>query len=341
MYRPDSTPITELPGYRRTFAPGQLTLGLLFPIESFTGDRPAMRDQERLAAEAEAAGFAALWVRDVPLRVPSFGDVGQVYDPWVYLGWIAAHTRRVALGSAAIILPLRHPLHTAKSAASLDRLSGGRLLLGVASGDRPQEYPAFGVEYEHRPQRFREHLSVMRRALTGEFPSIASTAGFLEGTDLVPKPLAHEVPLLVTGNSGQPLEWIAREAHGWLTYPRPLVRQQAVIGQWRAAVAEAEPGGFKPFGQSLYIDLSDNPDQFAQPIHLGWRVGRAGLIAILERLQAAGANHVILNLKYGSRPAGEVLAELRQHVVPRFPALAGPEPLLPDGRNAEREGAIA
>lgn len=59
-------------------------------------------------------GFAALWTRDVWLRDPNFGDLGQVYDPWVWLGRIAAQTYGIALATGSIILPLRHPVHTAK-----------------------------------------------------------------------------------------------------------------------------------------------------------------------------------------------------------------------------------
>lgn len=312
----------DLPGFRRTFQPGRLTLGLLFPIEAFPGDQPAMRDQERLARRAEELGFAALWVRDVPLRVPEFGDVGQVYDPWVWLGWIAAHTSRIALGTAAIVLPLRHPLHVAKAAASVDRLSGGRLLLGVASGDRPREFPAFGVPHEQRAERFRAHLALFRRALAEEFPLVQSPFGLLHGADLVPKPLARELPLLVTGGSGQALSWIAANAHGWLTYPRPLARQREVLAEWREAARAAEPGGFKPAGQSLYLDLADEPDAAPTPIHLGWRLGRGRLVELLLALEAGGASHVILNLKYGRRGAAEVLEELGRHVVPQFPAHA-------------------
>ena len=73
-------------GFRKMFAPGRLTLGVFFPIEAFKGDQPTMRNQERLARRAEELGFAALWFRDVPLRDPTFGDIGQVFDPWVYLG---------------------------------------------------------------------------------------------------------------------------------------------------------------------------------------------------------------------------------------------------------------
>src|SRR5512143_3727144 len=165
---------TDLPGFRRVFQPDRLTLGLLFPIESFAGDTPGMQDQEELAVTADEQGFAALWVRDVPLRVSSFGDTGQVFDPWVYLAWIAARTRNIALGSAAIVLPVRHPLHTAKAAASLDRLSGGRLLLGIASGDRPEEFGAFGVECGPHREDFAARVALRRTALGEEFPVMDS-----------------------------------------------------------------------------------------------------------------------------------------------------------------------
>ncbi|BBH32781.1 luciferase family protein [Pseudomonas sp. St290] len=64
-------------------------------MEAFDGDTPSMLNQVTLAKQAEALGFCALWFRDVPLRDPGFGDVGQVFDPWVYLGYMAAHTSEI------------------------------------------------------------------------------------------------------------------------------------------------------------------------------------------------------------------------------------------------------
>ena len=146
------------PGFSRMFARGSLTLGLTFAIESYPGDAPTMQDQIPLARKAEHAGFAALGVRDVPLRDPGFGDLGQIYDPWTWLGYVAGQTESIALFPAAIVLPLRHPLHTAKAAASIDQLTGGRLVLGIASGDRPVEFPAFGVDRDERGAMFREQV---------------------------------------------------------------------------------------------------------------------------------------------------------------------------------------
>lgn len=303
-------------GFQRMFAPGRLTFGLFFPIEAFSGDRPRMADQATLAKRAEELGFSALWFRDVPLRDPSFGDVGQIFDPWVYLGYIAAHTSRIALATGAIVLPLRHPLHTAKAAASVDQLSGGRLMLGVASGDRPVEFPAFGVEAGGRGEAFRENLRVIRQVLEHSFEPVTSAYGTLAGADLVPKPVSR-IPLLVAGSSRQSHDWIAQASDGWITYPRSVVRQTQLAREWHQLVDRYTPGGFKPLAQSLYVDLSEDPDERPVPIHLGFRSGWKGLVEYAAALCEAGVNHVALNLKYGRRDAAEVIEEIGQEVVPR------------------------
>jgi luciferase-type oxidoreductase len=308
----------EAAGFRRMFAPGRLTLGVFFPIESYEGDQPQMKHQEARAQRAEALGYTALWFRDVPLRDPHFGDVGQVYDPWVYMGWIAAHTREIALATGSIVLPLRHPVHTAKAAASLERLTNGRLVMGVASGDRPVEFPAFNVPYEKRGELFRENFGVVRTVLVQSFPRIDSSYGGLAGTaDLVPKPAAW-LPMLVTGYSRQNLDWIAENADGWITYPRPFAQQAEIAARWRSAVAAAAQSAFKPLAQSLYVDLTHGADQQPSPIHLGFRSGRKFLLRFLEALRHAGINHVILNFKYSKRDAGELLEEIGTEILPRL-----------------------
>jgi luciferase-type oxidoreductase len=312
--------VSESSGFQKIFSPGRLTLGVFFPIEAFKGDQPTMRNQEYLASRAEELGFAALWFRDVPLRDPNFGDIGQVYDPWVYLGWIAAQTRGISLATGSIILPVRHPLHTAKAAASIDQLTRGRFVLGVSSGDRPVEFPAFGIDPDDRDILFRENLRVIRAVLADEFPVVQSIYGTLFGTaDLVPKPVGR-LPILVTGSSRQGLEWIAAHSDGWITYPRPLAQQVELAERWRYAVEAVAPGVFKPFAQSFYVDLSDDPDQPTQPIHLGIRGGRHALFHLLDGLRSAGVHHVILNLNYGTRDAAEVLDEIGQEVLPQLDA---------------------
>jgi luciferase-type oxidoreductase len=302
------------PGFRAVFSEPRLTLGLFFPIEAYRGDTPTMVGQDALARRAEELGFAALWFRDVPLRDPAFGDVGQIYDPWVYLGHVAALTRKIALATGAIVLPVRHPLHTAKAAASVDCLSAGRFVLGVASGDRQAEAVAFGVSLESRAELFRDHVRVLRSAWTESPPSVLPPHLAPHGLELVPRPLHGEVPILVVGRSQQSLEWIARQAQGFVTYPRPPAQQQRVIGEYRAAAEEAEV--VPHVAQALYVDLLEEKNAAPRPIHLGWALGREPLMVLLESYRRIGIAHVILNLKYGSRPAAEVVEEIGSEVLP-------------------------
>ena len=302
-------------GYHNLFSEGKLSLGLSFPLESYQGDMPMMKDQESLAKLAEDIGFSALWFRDVPLRDPMFGDVGQIYDPITYMSWIAAHTQKIILVTGSLILPLRHPIHLAKSLASLNALSGGRIVAGVASGDRPVEFPAFGVDRENRGQLFKEHFETLRKLLYEDFPRYDNQYGTLAGeADSLPKPEAI-IPLLVTGHSQQSLEWIAEHADGWITYPRKLPHHDRFVKGWHQTVADVNQG-FKPFAQSLYVDLTEDVDTLPSPIHLGIRTGRKALINYLHHLKLIGANHVAINLKYGKRPAQEMIQELGEYVLP-------------------------
>lgn len=304
-------------GYSAMYREGHLTLGLYFAIESYTGDIPDMDVERQIstAQMAESHGFSAVYFRDVPLHVPSFGDVGHIYDPWVFMGYVAAHTTRIALATGSIVTTLRHPLHLAKAAASVDRLSGQRLVLGLATGDRPTEFAAFKASIDDRQELFQESLAVMRKAWSEAFPKISTPRVDLSGGDLLPKPLLGSIPVMVTGNSRQSLEWITQHADGWLYYPQSLEQQASTIDRWRSLTRV-----FKPFAQSLYLDLSENPDDPPTPIHMGFRAGHRFLIQYLEMLRDIGVNHVGLNLKYGRRPAHEVVQELGESVVPSFPA---------------------
>lgn len=307
-------------GYAAVFAPDQLTLGIGVPIEAYSGAVPIMQNPVAMAQMAERCGFAALWCRDVPLFDPNFGDVGQIYDPWVWLGFMAAHTSTIALGTASIILPLRQRVDLAKAAASVDQLTQGRLLLGVASGDRPVEYSVYAESFDDRDEVFRNNVAFIRATTHRPDGWENQWVEQARQVDILPKSHRGDLPILVTGNSRQSVEWIASNADGWLMYPRALVQQATVVKQWRDAVAVAEQG-WKPFAQSLYIDLMDTPDAQAVPIHLGYRFGRHGLIAHLEALQAMGVNHVLFNLKFSSRPIADVLQELEEFVIPLFPSL--------------------
>jgi hypothetical protein len=144
------------PGFRRMFREGHLTLGLFFAIESYVTDMPTMAGQVELARKAEADGFAALWTRDVPLRDPTFGEVGQIFDPWVWRGYVTAHTSTIALATGAIVLPIiRCTWRRRPRPCTTCRRDGS---CWGASGDRPIEFPAFGRDIEARVNFFTSRL---------------------------------------------------------------------------------------------------------------------------------------------------------------------------------------
>ncbi|MDN7245593.1 LLM class oxidoreductase [Planococcus shenhongbingii] len=304
-------------GFARTFADRCLTLGLIFPLESYTGSFPVfnLEEQMLLAKKAENLGFASLFVRDAPLYDANFGDVGAFYDPWIFLAYVSAHTDRIALGTASIVTTLRHPLHVAKSAASLDKISKERFLLGAATGDRPIEFPAFQVDPAESAALFRESVEVMKKVWKEPFPKIKTERVELEQGDIVPKPTLSDIPLLGTGYSGQTIEWLAKHTDGWLFYSQGVNDQRDLVNKWRAAAGE-----FKPFVQALAIDLSENPNEAPKPIQGGFRSGYRFLIDYLRAYEDAGVNHVIFGLKHGTRPAEDVMEELGEYVLPHFPA---------------------
>ncbi|WP_306117493.1 MULTISPECIES: LLM class oxidoreductase [unclassified Roseitalea] len=312
--------VPQSKGFRRTFAGrGHLSLGLTFPIEAYSGEVPRMEGQLDLACRAEELGYSTLWVRDVPLRDPSFGDVGQIYDPWVWLGAVATVTKSIALATGAIALPLHHPLDVAKSATSVDSLSGGRLVLGLASGDRAVEYGAYGRPIGSRGADFRESLAYIRDLTESTFPRASSSWGTLDGSaDLLPKPVAGRLPVLVTGRAQQDMAWIGREADGWLTYPRPPAHQAQALSDWDLAVETSGASSTKPFAQSLYVDLTESVDAAPTPIHLGWRLGRKAMLELLAAYREIGIEHILLNLKYSRRPADEVVEEIGSDILPVF-----------------------
>lgn len=302
-------------GYTAMFKENKLTVGLFFAIESYTGAIPEMdvAQQIKTAKLADAKGFSALFFRDVFLNVPSFGDVGHIYDPWVLMGNVMAQTSRIAMATGSIIGTLRHPLEIAKAAASADRLSRERLVLGLASGDRQAEFPAFNTDIDKRAELFRETLEVARQAWREDFPTILTERVTSTGADTIPKPLGRDIPVLVTGNSRQSVEWIAQHGDGWLYYPQGIGQQARTVQTWRSL---AQP--FKPFAQSLYVDLTEDPNEGPTPIHLGVRAGSRFVTDYLGSLEKIGVNHVGINLKYGTRPAHEVVQELGEDVVPHF-----------------------
>ncbi len=320
------------PGYRRMFAPDRLTVGVFLPLRFYQGDMAVLEGQADLVSDIDKRGFAAVWLRDVPLFDPGFGDAGQVFDPFTYLAFLAARTERVALATGSAIFSLRHPIDLAKMATTTDRLSGGRLVLGIASGDRPVEFPAYGIDIDDRGERFAEAVTWFRRLVTEDRPALNGALGTMGGGDLLPKAATGRIPLIVTGSSRQTPEWVADHADGWLTYPQSTHNSEGPkrLGQniraWRSRIGD---GGFRPHMTNEWLDLVEDPDFPRTPMQGGFvlRTGRNGLIDLLGEWRDAGVNHAALGIQFAERPAAEIIQELAEEVLPLFPSHDGPSPL--------------
>ncbi|MFX3673640.1 MAG: TIGR03571 family LLM class oxidoreductase [Paenisporosarcina sp.] len=311
--------------FNKMYQKDKMTLGFSIPTEKMSKN-PIMENQLELALKIEDYGFAALWLRDVTIQNLNIDDNGQMYDLWIYLTYLAAKTKHIALGTSSVVLPLRHPVRVAKEATSIDQLFPERLIMGVASGDREKDFIALGVSKQEVGPLFKERFSFLERLLKEDRPTIHSDFGVMDGTDMrmIPKPVSS-IPTMVTGFSKQPMEWIAEHGDGWIQYPRTIGNQTKLINDYRTLTEIHAPGVFKPFSQTLFIDLSENPDAPPVSIPLGYHVGRNQLVELLHQFQEIGVNHLAFVLYFSQRPPAEVIQELGEFVLPYFPTheLAG------------------
>jgi luciferase-type oxidoreductase len=305
-----------------------MTLGIELPLDndwSSAGEMkrlvegrpfgvPDMTRYPDLVQQVDRSGFAAVWMRDVPAFDPvNFRDAGSLYDPFVNLGFLAGITRNVALGTAAIVLPLRHPMMVAKAAASVDQLSGGRLILGVASGDRPVEYPLLGLDFECRGETFRQSVTYLRDVWRGGGLPL-SGGGREPNLDLLPRPLQPAIPMIIAGQGRQSWDWIATQMDGRFVYPGPIDRLSAQAREWRTS--RQVVGRDRVFISAFHLDLADNPDEAPTLRRFGARVGRNALLKHLHTLNAAGVDHLAFLLRPSRRPLDDVIDELARDVLP-------------------------
>jgi len=299
------------------FSPGRLSLGIVMPMQSREQRDVDLGRQLALARNADELGFAALWLRDVPLNSPDYPDPVGHTDPWILAGALAAVTKRIEIVTGAIVLPLRHPLHVAKAALSMNDLSSGRFTLGLGSGDRPPEYAVFGRDFENRKELFRQSWQRVAAALGGNAEVLDEAGEVRADFELLPRVERRNVPMIAVGSSGQSLEWIARNAEGWATYHREFSVQKDRIALWKNAVAKST-AEFRSFSQAMVLELLEDSRAPAAPAGLGYRTGRHALVGLLEELHDAGVHHVMFNPVSGLRPVEHVLAELASDVLPVF-----------------------
>jgi probable F420-dependent oxidoreductase len=171
-------------------------LGVILPNYG-AGSSPA--GIRRTAELAEELGYDSVWVTEHIIVGPEGVDpYGRVYDPLVTLGWIAGWTERIGLGTSIVLVPLHHPIHLAKEAATLQELSGGRLTLGFGMGWHEDEYRFMGVPFEGRGRRGDEAIRLMRALWNGESNFDGERWSFHDATS---EPLPSPPPEIWIGGS--------------------------------------------------------------------------------------------------------------------------------------------
>jgi probable F420-dependent oxidoreductase len=250
-----------------------------------------------LARAAERLGYAGLWVSDhVLLPRASHVPGGHQLDPLVSLGWLAAHTERIGLGTSVLVLPHRGAAATAKALSTIDWLSGGRLIVGVGAGWLREELAALGVPFEQRGSRTDDVIRTLRDLWSDRSELTSWPTGAAERSG--------PIPILVGGSSPAAMRRAARLGDGW--HPLNLLPGQlaAAVASYRdLCTREGRPWGrvvprvFPPqlaAGPERDALLGDDPAAAAAQLHayanagadelvISWTEVDAGLREVLGR----------------------------------------------------------
>ncbi|MEV7419467.1 TIGR03619 family F420-dependent LLM class oxidoreductase [Streptomyces sp. NPDC089919] len=269
----------------RVFPQGRLVYGMQLPIQSQSAiyaepweATATPHDLAEIARAAERAGFGYLASCDhvaIPRRLAD-GMSTVWYDPVATLAFLAAVTERVRLLSHVAIVALRHPLLGAKQYATLDHLSGGRLILGVGAGHVQEEFEALGVDFARRGPLLDETVDALRAALgPEEYPEHEGPSFAFKDLGQLPRPAQERIPVWVGGSSPAAVRRAAVRGDGWLPQGDPrgeLPAQIAKIRRLREAAGNADPIEIGAITEPLYV---------GEP---GWATGRRTLTGKPEAL---------------------------------------------------------
>ncbi|MEU6274964.1 TIGR03619 family F420-dependent LLM class oxidoreductase [Streptomyces populi] len=300
----------------RILPEGRLAYGMQLPVQSqstiyaepWEADA-GPEDLVGIARAADRAGFAYIASCDhvaIPRRLADAMSTVW-YDPVATLAFLAAVTERVLLLSHVAVVGLRHPLVTAKQYATLDHLSGGRLVLGVGAGHVREEFDAVGADFEHRGAVLDETVDALRAALgPEEFPVHHGKRYDFEGLGQRPRPARERVPVWVGGSSPAAVRRAALRGDGWLPQGDPrdrLPERIARIAALRAGAGITEPLTIGAITEPLYVGTP------------GWDVGRRtlsgppeALAASLREYGAMGVHQI--QVRFRSRGLGELLDQI-------------------------------
>lgn len=212
----------------------------LFAVNMYACSYPETAIQ--VAQLAEEAGFESLWagehvvLPDPQVRRSPMAPRDRILDPVIALTYLAAHTRQVRLGTGIIILPQRNPLVLAKELASLDELSGGRLICGIGVGYLEPEFRALGIPFTDRGERTDDYLAAMRAIWTQPTPAYHGRFVSFEGVQAHPQ---RNIPIVVGGESPPAYRRAVERATGWYGFNLDLNATAQALAEIRKALQHA------------------------------------------------------------------------------------------------------
>jgi probable F420-dependent oxidoreductase len=182
-----------------------------------------------VAAAAEAAGFDGFGFTDHPAPTQRWLESGghDALDPFVAMGFAAAHTTTLRLIPNIVVLPYRNPFVVAKSGATLDLISDGRFTLAVGVGYLKREFAALGVDFDERAALFEEALEVIRAIWTDDDIFYEGKEFTAKGITAHPRPVTKpHPPIWIGGNTAAARERVTKYGDGWCPFPAPAVLAQ-------------------------------------------------------------------------------------------------------------------
>lgn len=190
-----------------------MKIGLMLPVaDNETG---GWTDLRAMALEAEDSGLDSVWGAD-HLMYRDAGETTGIHEIWTLLSAVAALTARVEIGPLVLAVPFRNPALTAKMAAELDEVSGGRLILGLGCGWHEPEFDAFGYPFDHRVGRFEEAMAIIAPLLRGESVTFSGRWHSASDAVVLPQPVRPGgPPILIAGKQPRMMSLVAEHAAQW------------------------------------------------------------------------------------------------------------------------------
>ena len=213
-----------------------LKVGIQLPEVERVVRWPELRAMARLA---EDAGFDSLWIGDHLLYREAARGVRGLWEAWTSLAGLADATSRIALGPLVASTSFHAPAMLAKMAATVDEISGGRLILGLGAGWNQTEYDAFGFPFDHRISRFEEAFTIIRRLLRGGSCDFEGTYYTVRDCELLPRPRPGGPPLLIGSKGERMLSITMPHADGWNIWYDDIDNSPSGLRPFRERVDEA------------------------------------------------------------------------------------------------------